>query len=186
MGPASMLAPWPPSLRIDASHGPVRRSSPRMHAHALRMRTEQSKDDSLAASVNRRAALVTAAALALELRSPAPAHAAGATLTMTVNTFEGVKGDVGTVLVCVLVCVYVSLFPSLLLYLSLSVPASVCLCVSDTHTHAPSVCLSVWRALSLCARVNAARPQDTLTAQRENRHSSAEDLGKVFRRRGRL
>lgn len=76
-----------------------------MHAHALRMRTEQSKDDSLAASVNRRAALVTAAALALELRSPAPAHAAGATMTMTVNTFEGVKGDVGTVLVCVLVCV---------------------------------------------------------------------------------
>jgi len=79
----------------------MRRSALRMHAHTLRMRAEQHNHDNFAGNVNRRAALVSAAALALELQNPKVADAAaGATMTISVNTFEGVKGDVGTLSLC--------------------------------------------------------------------------------------
>jgi len=84
-----------------APRAPMRRSALRtcVHAHT-RMRTERQNGDNIAVNVNRRAALVTAAALALELRNPKAADAAGVTMTISVNTFEGVKGDVGTLFVC--------------------------------------------------------------------------------------
>ena len=62
-----------------------------MHLTPLQMTSDPSVD----IAVNRRAALATAAGLALTFSAPPAANAAGPVkAVMTLNTFEGVKGDV--------------------------------------------------------------------------------------------